>query len=297
MNMKTFTKWLAIFSSLALFILFFGCKKDNSASSNASIPPGKARVSVVVMDGPVAFDSVLIDIRQIAVEVDTAQHQNDPDEDDFWGDDFWGRGRDRDHRSVIWDTLSITPGLYDLLRLRNGTDSLLAAGITANGKILKVRVTLGNDNTIFTDSVTHYPLEVFGPHPYFDINVRRQDVSVISNNQFKLWLDFNLHKSIFFWNGTFLLKPELVVFNDNMTAKLQGKVLPERASPLVEAFNQTDTLYALPNEDGYYLFRNVNAGTYSIFFKGQHGYRDSTISNIVVPATGLTKAPTVTLHK
>jgi hypothetical protein len=295
--MKTKTKWLAAFGSIALFLLFFSCNKDNSMNSGGNIPPGKSQVSIYMMDDPIAMVKVLIDIRQVAVEIDTATKQSEADEDDEWDDNFSGRHRDSDHKSVIWDTLHITPGVYDLLKLRNGTDTLLASGLFPSGKILKVRITLGSDNTVFTDSATSYPLEIFGSHPYFDINVRRENVSSISNNQFKLWLDFNLAKSIFFWNGQFLLKPNIVVFNDDESAKIKGVVLPEEAAALVTAFNSKDTLYSIPGEDGKYLFRDVNAGTYSITFKGEGGYSDTTINNIVVETGKRTEAPTVTLHK
>jgi hypothetical protein len=296
-NMKTLTKWLAAGSGMAVLLFFFACNKNNSAGSNPNIPPGKSQVSIYMMDDPIQFSKVLIDIRQVVVEVDTAAKQTDADEDDEWDDNFWGRHRDQGHKSVIWDTLSITPGVYDLLKLRNGMDTLLASGLTTTGKILKIKITLGSDNTVFTDSTTSYPLEIFGPNPFFTINVARTDVSVVSNNEFKLWLDFNLSRSIFFWNGGFLLKPLFTVFNDVVTAKVEGIVLPEGASPLVAAFNATDTLYALPNEDGRYQFSGVPASTYSINFKGRNGYKDTTINNIVVDSMRVVQIPTITLHK
>ena len=250
-----------------------------------------------MMDDPIHFDSVFVDIRQIAVEIDTSSKQTDPDDDHEWDDDYDGRGRDGDHRSIIWDTLKITPGVYNLLALRNGTDTLLSTSIITTGKILKVRIWLGNDNKIFTDSTTSYPLEVFGPNPYFTINVRREDVASVNNNELKLWLDFNLSHSIFFWNGEFLLRPNIIVFNDQDMAKLEGTVLPEDAGALVEAINGSDTLYAIPWDEGEYQFRNVPTGTWSLTFKGDNGYQDTTITNIVVDSMKVVKVPTVTLHK
>lgn len=280
-------------------LFFLACNKSNSTGSNPNIPPGKSQLTISMMDGPVSFKKVLIDIRQVAVLIDTSSKQSDADEDDEWEDNFRGRHEDRDgnHSSLIWDTLNIKPGVYDLLKLRNGADTLLATGTYPSGKILKVRITLGSDNKVYTDSTTSYPLEVFGSHPYFTVNVRRENVSMISNNDFKLWLDFNLAKSIFFWNGTYLLKPYITVFNDVVAAKIQGLVLPEGASPLVTAYSMKDTLYAIPNEDGKYQFRGVHAGTYSLNFKGHNGYKDSTINNIKVDSMKVTNVPTVTLHK
>src|SRR5258706_1104208 len=185
-NMKTVTKWLAAGSGLTAVLIFFACNKNNSSGSNPNIPPGKSQVSVYMMDDPIQFAKVLIDIRQVVVEIDTSSKQTDPDEDDQWDENFWGRHHDESNKSVIWDTLSITPGVYDLLQLRNGTDPLLASGQFPSGKILKLKITLGSDNTIYTDSTTHYPLEVFGPNPYFTVNVSRTNVSAINSNDFKL---------------------------------------------------------------------------------------------------------------
>lgn len=295
--MKTTTKWIAAIPGSMLLLLFFACNKNNSSSTNASIPPGKAKVSVFMMDDPILLSKVLIDIRQVVVEVDTATTQNTPDLSGQWDDHYCGWHRDAHNKSLIWDTLAINPGVYDLLQLRNGTDTLLGSAVVTNGKILKIRITLGSDNKVYTDSTTAYPLEVFGPEPFFTINVRRQNVSSVTNNEFKMWLDFNLARSIFFWNGGFLLKPNITVFNDAIMAKLEGSVLPRGASPLVTAFNATDTLYAIPNWNGGYQFRGVPSGTYSINFKGHGGYQDTTINNIAVDSMRVVQVPTVTLHK
>ena len=295
--MKTSTKWLAAGFGITVLFAFFACNKNNSAGANSSIPSGRSQVSIYMMDDPIQFAQVLIDIRQVVIEVDTAANANTPDIPGQWDDGYCGWHRDNHNKSLIWDTLGVTPGVYDLLQLRNGTDTLLASGLFTSGKILKIKITLGNDNKVFTDSTTSYPLEVFGPSPSFTINVQRQSVSSVTNNEFKLWLDFNLARSIFFWNGEFLLKPYIIVFNDAIMAKLEGRVLPGGASPLVSAYNATDTLYAIPNWNGGYLFRGVPTGTYSLNFKGRNGYKDTTINNIAVDSMRVVQVPTVTLHK
>jgi len=295
--MKTVTKWLLAATGAAAGLLFFACNKSNSPDSNPNIPKGQSQVSLYMMDGPGSFTKVLIDIRQVAVEIDTASKQNDADQDDEWDDNYYGRHRDQSNRSVFWDTLQITPGVYNLLDLRNGTDTLLASGLITTGKILKIRITLGSDNTVFTDSATSYPLEVFGSSPSFTVNVARTNVQDVSNNEFKIWLDFNLARSIFFWNGEFLLKPYIAVFNDMTESKVQGKVLPERAAALVMGVMGTDTIYAVPFDEGYFKFRNVSPGTWDFTFKGRNGYQDTTIMNIKVDSMKTVTLPTITLHK
>lgn len=295
--MKTVTKWLVALSGAAAILLFFACNKNNSSNSNPNIPKGQSQVSIFMMDGPINFYKVLIDIRQVRVEIDSAAKQNDSDRDDQWDDDYCGWHRDQSDKSVFWDTLSITPGVYNLLDLRNGTDTLLASGLYPTGKILKIEITLGSDNTVWTDSSTSYPLEVFGPNPYFTINVARTDVQDVSNNEFKIWLDFNLSRSIFFWSGEFLLKPDITVFNDMTFAKVQGQVLPPGAGALVMGVMGTDTIYAIPFWDGDYQFRGVPVGTWDFTFKGADGYQDTTLMNIQVDSTKVVTLPKITLHK
>jgi len=294
--MKTVTKWLAAATGATAVLVFAACHKSNSSDSNPNIPKGQSQVSVYMMDGPADYSKVLVDIRQVAVEIDTASKQNDSDHDDQWDDNYCGEHRTKQNSSVIWDTLNITPGVYDLLQLRNGTDTLLASGLYSTGKILKIKIALGSDNTIYTDSTTHYPLEIFGPSPSFTINVARTNVQSVTNNEFKLWLDFNLGRSIFFWSGAFYLKPFFVVFNDMVSAKVQGTVLPPGAGALVTGINGTDTIYAVPFGNGAYQFRGVPAGTWSFNFKGRSGYQDTTITNIKVDSMKTVKLPTITLH-
>jgi hypothetical protein len=302
--MKTVTKRLmtpkrviGTLAGVAAVLVFFACNKSNSSSSNPNIPKGQSQVSMYMMDGPINFYKVLIDIRQVTVEIDTATTQNAQDEDDQWDGDYCGYHRTTSNKSVIWDTLNITPGVYNLLDLRNGTDTLLASGLYPTGKILKIRITLGSDNTVYTDSATYYPLDVFGSNPYFTINVSRTNVDNVSNNEFKIWLDFNLARSIYYWSGTYYLKPYIEVFNDMSSAKVEGTVLPPGAGALVMGVNGADTIYAIPFWGGNYQFRNVPAGSWSFTFKGMNGYQDTTISNIAVDSTKTVTLPKITLHK
>jgi hypothetical protein len=296
--MKTImTKGLAVTSAL-LLLLLVSCNKEASINSGTNIPAGQSKMSVYMSDGPMDFYKVLVNISQVAVLIDTAIQQNDSDYANQWNNNYCGFHRGPNDKSLIWDTLNITAGVYDLLQLRNGVDTLLGTGTYPTGKVIKVRITLnGSGNSIYTDSLTSYPLVVFGPEPYFDVNVSRENVFSVSNNNFELWLDFNIERSVFFWSGTFYLKPYIVAYNDIRLSKIEGLVLPGGASPLVEAINGSDTLYAIPAWGGGYMFRGVAAGTYSLNILGRNGYNDTTLNDIVVDSSSVTRVPTITLHQ
>src|SRR5580704_5667568 len=102
--MKTMSGWLTAFVGITTVISIVACNKNNSANSNPNIPKGESQLSVYMTDAPVQYDSVLINVQMVVVEVDTSTKQSDPDDPHQWDDDWCGRGRDRSDKSVIWDT-------------------------------------------------------------------------------------------------------------------------------------------------------------------------------------------------
>ncbi len=136
---------------LSLSILFYACQKETSGDSNNNIPPGNSKLSVYLTDGPLDFQKVLIDIQRIEVKLDTCRRNSDDDHDQPGCDDDNDR---RNSNCEIWDTLNIRAGVYDLLTLRNGLDTLLASGFILNGKIQRIKFTLGSNNSVAVDSIT-----------------------------------------------------------------------------------------------------------------------------------------------
>src|SRR5258708_18423825 len=72
--------WPAII--LLAITVFLACRKEASSSGTGNLPPGKAKLSVFLTDGPYDFQKVLIDIKSIQVLVDTCHHFGDPDGDE-----------------------------------------------------------------------------------------------------------------------------------------------------------------------------------------------------------------------
>jgi hypothetical protein len=129
--MKTISSWLTAASGIIAALFIFACNKTSSTKSNSTIPAGQSQLSVYMMDGPIQMDSVLLDITQVRVEVDTATTEGAADNPNQWDANYCGWGRGPSNKSLVWDTLSITPGIYNLLALRNGTDTLLTSSHSA----------------------------------------------------------------------------------------------------------------------------------------------------------------------
>lgn len=294
-------------SALSLLIVmviavFAACQKDVSATGEGT----KQRVMVYLNDDPsVDFAKVLVDIRYVEVKIDTARgrHDNDDDDDDHGDDgDDDDDDNDDDHHGHDshgnWDTLMVTPGLYDLLRLRNGVDTLLAQGQVLNGTIKKIRLTLGDNSRVFTDSVNSAPLRICDNRHYVYVKIKHTNIDTIPGGQIRINIDFDVSKSIKIENGQFCLKPHLKSYGHHNSGKLEGKVFPYAARPLVKAYNATDTSYAIPWENGKYKITGLTPGTYTVLFDATvSSYRDTSISNVRISRERETELPAITLRQ
>jgi hypothetical protein len=274
-------------------ISLVSCQKNTDIKNE--IPAAKQKVSLYLNDDPsYNFTKVFVDIRYVEVKVDTGTIVNTHHEDDENGDDDHS-----DHDSYgQWDTLSVNPGVYDLLRLRNGVDTLLANGYVWHGRITKVRLTLGNNNSVWTDSTHSAPLIMCENSPYVYAKLGPNTIDTLPGGQIQIHIDFDVTKSIKKENGMYCLKGELKAYSHNSTGKIEGKIFPKEARPLIRAFNSTDTAYAVPFEDdGEYKITGLKEGVYSIFYDATAPYIDTTITNVRVYKGVETKIASITLRK
>ena len=293
--MKKFTTPLSIVAvfTLILLIVFSACQKQIDESSNNAA--GK-KLSVYLTDDPCVYDSVFIDIRFVEVKIDTSKEHMD---DDHFGDDDNDADDDNQHtdRYGKWDTLAVRAGVYNILKLRNGIDTLLATGNLPAGKIRKIRLTLGTNNSLVKSGI-RYPLNLLaGTNKYVYLKLKSEDEDETSPGQSAVWIDFDVCESIKFKNGQYFLKPYLKAFSLKQYGKLEGKVLPKMAAPFVKVFNSTDSATAMPEDDGEYKVRGLREGTYKIKFSGSNGYFDTTISNIQIIKGKETHVATITLRR
>ncbi len=300
--MKKIFNATALYMLLALVIMiFYACQKDVSAPGNAD----RQNIMVYLNDDP-SFDfaKVLVDIKFVEVKIDTTfrgMHNNDDDDHTGNNNNEEDDDDDDDHHGFDehgqWDTLAVTPGLYDLLRLRNGVDTLLAQGSVSNGSIKKIRFTLGTNSRVFTDSANSAPLRICDNKPYVYVKINRNSIDTLAG-QMRINIDFDVSKSIKIENGQFCLKPNLKSFAHHSSGKLEGKVLPYAARPLVKIYNATDTAYAIPWREGDYKITGLAPGTYTVLFDATvASYRDTSISNVQIIRGRETKLPTITLRQ
>ncbi len=288
-NKNLFIGMIVLILSSAL--LFTSCQKQDTGASNMN---GTRQFSLYLTDDPCQYDSLFIDIRYVEVKIDTSRHRDDDDygDNDDDGDD------DGDHHDEYgkWDTLTIRPGVYNILALRNGIDTLLAQGTIPAGAIRKIRLTLGTNNVLVVGGVRK-PLNLFpGSNNYVYVKIHDEDDDD-TPAQSSLWLDFNVCESIKLVGGQYYLKPMIKPFGMNNFGKIEGKVLPNAARAVVKARNATDSATAIPEDDGEFKIRGLKPGTYSLLFTAANGYKDSTVLNVQVQKGRETKIATVILHR
>lgn len=291
--MRKIPLFLAAFSLLVF--IFISCQKDVNINDQQS---GKQNVLVYMNDDPhYDFTKVLVDIRYVEVKVDTSHNGNGyghhHHDDDHDGDDDHHH---HDHYGY-WDTIAINPGVFDLLALRNGVDTLIANGFALHGQITKLRLTLGNSNTVWTDSTHSYPLSICDGRPYVYAKVRNENIDTLSGGQVAINLDFDVTKSIRRRNGNYCLQPVLKSYCGRNTGEIEGKVYPFEARPLIRVSNSTDTAYAIPFNNGKYKVRGLSTGTYDVYFDAQSPYQDTTITGVQVFRGRETELPSITLHQ
>ncbi len=268
---------LSVLAAMALSVIIYSCQKETSGSVNPD-KPHTFRIFLTDHQTPV-FDSVFIDLQGLQVKLE---------------DDSLPNGG--------WVNLSIRPGVYNILRFRNGLDTLFSNGTLPNARVKKVKLVLGTQNSVMKDGQS-YPLRVKSEDREVIANLDDSNFD-ISNDQVMFWIDFDAGNSIQVDNSGsgnnngYRLKSHIKIFSRSRSGSIEGRVLPRAADAIVKAVIGTDTATAIPFDDnGEFKIVGLNAGTYKLLIDGQNGYQDTTINNVVVRNREDTHVPVITLHQ
>lgn len=282
--------------AIAAAITVTACKKSDSAQAPAG---SQQHLTLYLTDGPGFFDSVLVDIKSVKVLVDTSKNTRGHDDND-WDDvgDREGRNPKHSDSSLVWQNLNIAAGIYDILHLRNGLDTVLAATSIPKGAIRLLKIEIGTNNSLVKNHIS-YPLLLPHNFPgYVLIKLRGDECEEYMTGKIRLWLDFDVNRSIVQgYNNEFYLRPIFHFFIQRTTASLSGRVTPMEAQPVLTLFNGKDTAYALPNREGYFRMRGLKDGSYSLFVNASNGYKDTTLTGVTIAAPNNTSVGTIALHK
>ncbi|HET9056121.1 MAG TPA: DUF4382 domain-containing protein [Chitinophagaceae bacterium] len=203
------------------------------------------------------------------------------------------------------DTSEITlngahPGLYNLLDLTNGKDTILADAEIPAGTISQIRLVLGSNNYIITKNDERKDLSTpSAQQSGLKVQIH-QDVT--GGALYRLILDFDAAKSIVKAgnSGNYLLKPVLRVISFLPSGgNVKGVVSPDSILTTVYAIKGVDTVATTSTDttNGQYWIRDIAEGTYNFsYIPNDTTYKDAQRS-VLVTLGQTTIVDTVKLQK
>jgi Domain of unknown function (DUF4382) len=158
-----------------VMITITACQKDSNDK-------GTTDLKIHLTDNPFNATEINVDLREVRVNL----------HDDSTG----------------WISLNTNAGIYNLLALQNGVDTVLAVGTIPTGTLKEVRLVLGNDNSIKINNIV-YPLTIpSGSESGLKIKLNKK----LNASFDSLLIDFDAALSILLTgNGQYKLKPVLKI--------------------------------------------------------------------------------------
>jgi hypothetical protein len=174
---KNALKFSILLTALAV-ILFVSCSKDENKDTST--------LQIQLTDGPTYLREVNVDIREVKVK--------------FSDDSSNTNG---------WVTMQTYAGVYNLLGLQNGVDTLLASAPFPQDVVKEIRLILGPNNSIRDTFGVVYPLTIpSGSESGLKIKINKKLAASLET----ILIDFDAALSIFqTGTGEYKLKPVLKI--------------------------------------------------------------------------------------
>lgn len=252
-------KNLIFLLSLTLLTTFFlSCEEEKNA-----------RIEVWLTDAPGDFQEVNIDLQGVKVHAD----ENDN-----------GNG---------WESVNVTPAVYDLLKLTNGEETLLGDLELPGGRLSQVRLILGESNSVkINDEI--FPLNTPSAQQS-GLKVQIHEVLVEGIN-YKILLDFDAAKSVVETGaGAYSLKPVIRALTEAQDGAIKGTVDPAGMVSIAVMSGEETITTTTSNEGGEFLIRGLQAGTYRLVFDAEGDGPLTEKSDVQVTLGEITDLGTVAL--
>ena len=267
--------YLLVFSSL----LFTACSKYDSNGNGYGNKTGQLQVSLA--DNPGDFKAVYIDVQDVSVL--------------YSGSGGYGGGYGGDDN---WQSLAgVKKGRYNLLSLVNGNDAVLVNASIATGTITQIRLVLGDDNWVVTNTGDSIHLQTpSGQSSGLKLLI---NMTVNDGVTYNLLLDFDVAKSIHEAGsaGKFVMNPVIRAILDAQGGSVKGVVIPFVVPSAVILLGGADTIASTyTGSGGAYMIKGIAAGTYSLhFISTDPTLAPASLDNVIVTTGQVTVANTVML--
>jgi len=245
-------------------ICYVSCTKDNSTSPSS----GTAQYNMYMTDAPAGYQQVNVDI--IGAQVNSA--------------------------TAGWVGLNIHPGIYNLLTLTNGKDTLLATGMVAVGGVSQVRLILGEDNTVMVNN-TLYPLQTpSAEQSGLKLNING---TLVAGTVYNVTLDFDAGMSVVqTGNGSYILKPVIRALISPDNGVIKGIISPANSVTAIVAVSESsDSTSSYSSAiSGDFMVNTLPTGSYKVIIMPQPPYAIQTFTSVAVVSGQVTDMGTITLQ-
>lgn len=248
---------------LFLSVIWLACTSDDQT----------AKLEVRLTDAPGDYEEVNIDIQ--SVEVHTSEG----------------------NQTSGWTTLEVESGVYNILELTNGLDTLLATAELPAGKISQIRLILGEDNSVKVGGETKELSTPSAQQSGLKLNLNAVLTEGIT---YTIILDFDAARSIVKrGNGTYSLKPVIRVLEEATSGAINGTVSPLEAAPAVFAIQGVDTVATAYTDTltGKFMLRALPAGSYTVSFDPKEGFVPQQKESVSVTLGNVTNLGAITVEK
>ncbi len=230
-----------------------------------------SRVEIWLTDAPGDYEAVNIDVVGVEINAEAS------------GD-------------AGWKSIDIHSGVYNLLDLTNGNDTLLGSIDLPAGKIEQIRLKLGDNNSIVVGGVEHELTIPSGSQSGLKINVHETFVDGII---YKILLDFDVARSVVVTgNSNYKLKPVIRAIAQAETGAIEGTVDPAESTPAIYALQNSDTLGTTYSDStGHFLLRGLAAGTYTVIFAPNDEYNPAEKTDVDVQVGTVKDLGTIEITK
>jgi hypothetical protein len=211
-----------------LMIQFTSCTKTDDSSEKASL-------SVQLTDAPANYDAVMIDVQGVEIKGESDS-------------------------SVMLNT---AVGMYNLLDLSNGVDTLIATGDIEPGTVSQIRLILGTNNFLTLDGVD-YPLSTpSAQQSGLKLQIHQTFEAGVA---YSILLDFDASQSIILkGNNEYQLKPVIRTIDAAISGSIKGSITPVGTIATVTASSDGVIYYSsVTNEDGNFLIAGLPVEIYEI---------------------------------
>lgn len=263
--MKNQVKRLLTSAAAVVVTVFFITACSDNGSKNA-------RLEVRLTDAPGDYQEVNIDIQ--GVEIHSSE-----------GTQMSG-----------WQSLDIQAGVYNLLELTNGLDTLLGSIELPAGRVSQIRLILGENNSI---KVNDQIFDLSTPSAQQSGLKLNLQANLTEGITYKVLLDFDVARSIVkTGSNVYKLKPVIRAISQATSGAIKGSVSVIESTPAVYVINGLDTVgTSFADTAGKFLVKGVPAGTYTVSFAPATGYTIANKTGVVVTTGTVTDLGTVTVSQ